>query len=105
MAYFGLCKFLKNLSVLCFGTNLLGHPLCMYFKHKHGLVRSCKLNTVSNLELDLLVDDNAVDDLLVEDDNADDDLPLHPRAPSRPLGTASTSRMKEACSAASMAQN
>ena len=80
--------------------------VCMYFKHKHGLVRSCKLNTVSNLELDLLVeDDNAVDDLLVEDDNADDDLPLHPRAPSRPLGTASTSRMKEACSAASMAQN
>ena len=27
MAYFGLCKFLNNLSVLCFGTNLLGHPL------------------------------------------------------------------------------
>ena len=26
-AYFGLCKFLNNLSVLCFGTNLLGHPL------------------------------------------------------------------------------
>ena len=27
--FFGLCKFLKNLSVLRFGTNLLGHPLVM----------------------------------------------------------------------------
>ena len=31
MAYFGLCKFLNNLSVLCFVTNLLGHPLCSVF--------------------------------------------------------------------------
>ena len=29
VAYFGLCKFLNNLSVLCFGTNLLGHPLLL----------------------------------------------------------------------------
>ena len=29
VAYFGLCKFLNNLSVLCFVTNLLRHPLAI----------------------------------------------------------------------------
>ena len=37
VASFGLCKFLNSLSVLCFGTNLLGHPLLLLMMEKMKL--------------------------------------------------------------------